>query len=118
MYRLPNDFDFSVFVGKTLEMVCVTANTICLHFGADVSITIEAEYSVSGAAEQRPRKAVVPEFDPVVLSLIEHSVTVASGTPEGTLILEFDMGAILRCYDPTELYEAYSIRMGDRTVIV
>jgi hypothetical protein len=45
MYGLPKDFDGGFLVGRTLEMVCFSENQMALHFGAEISITIESAFS-------------------------------------------------------------------------
>lgn len=44
MYKFPEDFDAAVFVGRTLEMVCVNANQVYFHFNDDLMICAESAF--------------------------------------------------------------------------
>jgi len=40
MYGLPKNFDGSFLIGRSLELLCFSANQVNLHFGLDVSISV------------------------------------------------------------------------------
>lgn len=44
MYGLPSDFDASIFVGRELQQVSFTVNTVHLTFDGDVAITLESSF--------------------------------------------------------------------------
>lgn len=117
MYGLPADFDAAFFVGKRLEMVCINANQIYLHFSGDTTITIEAEYSVH-QGDFEPERHAVPTLAPLTLTLLEHAVVSAQGDPGGTLTIAFDNGVVVRCFDSSRQYESYRILNDGKTTIV
>jgi hypothetical protein len=45
VYGLPKDFDGSMFIGRTVELISFSVNTIHISFDGDVSITIEIEHA-------------------------------------------------------------------------
>jgi len=118
MYGLPKDFDGQIFVGRALEMLCVNATQVYLHFGDQLSICVEANYSLQSNRDSEAHIIDVPAVEPDLFKLLEQSVTAASAQADGTLVLEFDNDFVFKCYDPTDLYEAYEIRDGDRKIIV
>jgi len=118
MYGLPNDFNFDFFIGLTLEMVCVNANQIYLHFDRDVSLTIEDAYSLQDERFDILSQLRAPEVRLDLFALIERSLVSATGEKSGTLILGFDNGAIFRCYDLSDQYESYRITNGNQVTIV
>lgn len=116
MYRLPVDFDGSFFIGRKLEMICANANQIYLHFGQQITITVE-----SSLTYQRGDATVtigVPLSNCDIVALLEHSITQVSPMKDGTLTLMFDNGDVLKCLDDRPNYESYRIRNGDKEVIV
>jgi hypothetical protein len=118
MYRLPTDFDPAFLIGRTLDQICFTANTITFQFDGEVAITLEGGYAHGGADLRLDAPiAFVPEPQPNLMELIEHAVLRAEGSSDGTLTLFFDHGQQLRCFDHAH-YEAYQIRHGERVIIV
>ena len=118
MYGSPKDFDGQIFVGRTLEMLCVSANQIYLYFSGQLSICVEASYSLQSKNLAEARIVGVPTVEPDLFKLLERSVIAASAQEGGTLVLEFDNDFVFKCYDPTDLYEAYEIRDGVRKIVV
>lgn len=45
MYALPTDLDLSGFIGKTLEQVSFSVNTIHMAFEDGFSITLESSFA-------------------------------------------------------------------------
>jgi len=64
MYGLPKSFDASVFVGKTLEMLCFNVSQICLHFDNHTKITIEGTLTYQTTANT----GLIQKISPPVLS--------------------------------------------------
>ena len=118
MYGLPPNFDTSVFVGKTLQMICFNANQIYLHFASDLVLTIEGKFlHKKGAADQLAQALAVPITTSDLMLLLERSVSIASGSEDGTLTLVFDNRHILKCFDDRQ-YESYRIKNGDEEIII
>lgn len=115
MYGLPEDFDAGIFVGSSVEQICVTANQIVVQFEGRLILTLEGTFCVSvrpsTAAESHPvlQRLRVPTFLPEILSLIEQKVINATGTRDGTLTLQFEKGDRLQALDDSSAYESYRI---------
>lgn len=118
MYGLPTDFDSGIFVGRTLELVCFAAYQFNLHFGQNLMIQVNGEYSLQMDAGSEPEIIEPPEFHPGLTKLLEQTVSNASSTRDGMLTLQFSSGAVFTCYDRTPGYESYYIHIGDRRIIV
>jgi hypothetical protein len=118
MYGLPADFDCSFFNGRTVEMICISANQIYLHFDQEVVLTVEGRYSIEDSTSAVLKSVRVPEIDVALFDIIEQSVLRSIAETNGTLTLFFQNGYIIKCYDDTELYEAYRIQNGGSITIV
>ena len=118
MYGLPKGFDGQIFVGCALEMLCINTTQIYLHFSDQLSICVQASYSLQSNRDSQVRIVEVPMVEPDLFKLLEQLVIAASAREDGTLVLEFGNDFVFKCYDPTDLYEAYEIRHGDRTIVV
>jgi hypothetical protein len=114
MYGLPSDFDCNRFVERVLGMVCLTANQICLHFDTNLTITVEGSYAVQAGTHVR---ASAPQFIPALADLVEKRVVAARAEAGTTLVLTFDEGSEISCYDDAH-YESYKIQDGDTVIIV
>jgi hypothetical protein len=124
LYGLPEDFDARIFVGSTVEQICVTANQIVVQFEVRFILTIEGPYCLlvrsSATAESQPvtQRLQVPTFVPEILSLIEQKVISATSTRDGTLTLQFEKGDLLQVLDDSPAYESYRIFHRGVEVIV
>lgn len=118
MYGLPENFDCSFFSGRIVEMLCVNANQIYLHFDRDVTLTLEGKYSLQKVDIALLKLVEVPYVEPDLFKLIEQAVSRVVARTDGTLSLTFANGFTLNCYDETNLYESYRIRNGDQITIV
>ncbi len=117
MYGLPEDFDAGIFVGRTVQLVSVSAFQIHLDFDEDIQIGIASDYSVQRSSGSG-NTVSPPMVDQTLFSLIEKRVTAAAADDEGTLTLTFENGLKLKVFDPNEDDESYEIMIGDRSIIV
>lgn len=118
MYGLPPDFDASVFIGKELEQICFSVNTITFHFGLDVSITVVSLFIYRVATEGPECTETIPLHSSNAMRLLEKTVTSAVGQIDGTLSLTFGDGSNLMFIDDTHQYESYHIRIGNTEIHV
>lgn len=119
MYGLPENFDGSFLLGRTLEMICFNANQIYLHFDGQVTITIEGTFSHQRAQSGSNTQVLsIPVSESDLRQLLEHKVSAISADKDGTLSLVFDDGQTLTCYDQLPNYESYQISQGDNVIIV
>lgn len=119
MYGLPEDFDGSFFVGRVLEYVTFSANSVALVFDSAVCLTIESsfEYQPSGKNVQVERQCV-PADSSTVMQLIGRSVEAVEFERAGTLTLHFVGGQVFRCFDDQAHYESYRIAHGNDETFV
>jgi uncharacterized protein DUF6188 len=116
MYGLPENFDASVFVGRRLEQVSFTANTLRLLFDEEVAITLEASFI--HRQQGREKKEAVPPQSSELMKLLGRTVRRAEGRRDGTLTLEFDEGEAIVCLDDSPQYESFHIQIRDKELHV
>jgi hypothetical protein len=121
MYALPDNFDAAVFVGRMLEQVSFTTNTVAFDFDRGVSITVLGEVWHEGRDDRGDRWLDVNAV-PVRQSRLMHLLgqEVASGSVDGraTLVLEFGSEHTLRLVADAAQYECYHLRIGDDLIVV
>jgi hypothetical protein len=127
MYGLPKDFDVSVFVGKVLDSVSFSANTVSFAFGdADayappprLSITVQfsLQHQLPSESDQSNRQSV-PLSESKLMQLPGHSVVRANIEDDGTLVVAFDNEHVLTVFHDQSIYDSYEIDWGDRETIV
>jgi len=118
MFGLPKDFDASILVGRTLELICFAQYQIFLHFDEKVSIDVRSALSHQESLNLAPRRVEIPVLQSDLMVLLGHSTVKAFGNDEGTLSLEFDNGHSLHCLDDSKQYESYTITYSGREIIV
>lgn len=118
MYGLPPDFDPSIFIGRELQQVSFTANTVHLAFDTDIAITLESTFEF----QLDKRTEVVKQSPPVqvssLMSLIGRQVCSASSNSDGTIILEFAGGGAFTCIDDSKQYESYHVWIHGNEIVV
>jgi hypothetical protein len=119
MYGLPKGFDAGFLVGRTLETVLFSENTVSFTFGDRVSVTVTSalQHQLSSESDQ-PNVQSVPLSESKLMQLPGHCVTQAKGEEEGTLVLVFDNGHVLKVFDNDPHYECYSINDGEHEIFV
>lgn len=119
MYGFPSGFDASRFVGRTLELVSFSENTVHLSFDETVSITIESCFAhwTQGDVGHSHRRTV-PVSDSQLMQMLGASIESAEAASDGTLTLRFTNGHMFACYDDAPMYEAYRMRFGDEEIFV
>lgn len=122
MHGLPKDFDVSIFVGKTLVSLHFYEFSISMNFEDRekhpleltrvdcVLLTLESSYSHQRSEDKLEVRIDIPTQQSTLLELVRRSVRAASAEFPGTLVLEFQGGHVLKCYDDTNMYESYHIR--------
>jgi len=119
MYGLPEDFDGSFFIGRVLEAVSYTSNSLVLGFDNGVSITIESTFEYRAAVnEAHVERQRVPVASSAVMQLLGHSVEAVEAVSEGTLTLRFNGGHVFMCFDDQPDYESYRIAKGSDEIFV
>lgn len=118
MYGLPATFDASVLVGKELDEVCFTVNTITFSFKEDVLITVMGSFIHRDKQSTTINKQSVPVSSSSLMSLVGKAVQLAEARQDGTLSLHFEAGHTLVLLDDSQEYESYIIRIGDEETIV
>jgi hypothetical protein len=111
MYGLPPDFDPSAFVGKTLDQVAFSANTVHLTFDDNSSITLLSSFAYKHAGELL-EEGVVPVSESRLMQLVAKIVTGGEVLDRGTLVLHFEEKRSLYCFEDATAYESYWITLG------
>ena len=118
MYGLPLDFDHLIFVGRTLQQISFSANTIGFEFDGDLSITLLSSFAHK-RGDELLEKGDVPVIEAKLMQLAEKVVTSCEVVDNGrTLVLHFENGRSLYCYDDSDQYESFTITYGGREVFV
>ena len=119
MYGLPRGFDASRLVGRTLDFVTFTSNTVHFSFDGGASITIEASFThwIRGAAPSSQRLSV-PVSESRLMQVVGAAVSAARATEDGTLVLDFTNGQSIAVHDDSPRYESYRMQLGDEEIIV
>lgn len=121
MYGLPEDFDGTFFIGRSVLMVGFSLGMTELIFDEDVSLGLFASYECSFADSENNIEYRRDE-SPITLSrlmqLIGCKVKSVDAERCGTLTLYFDKGHVFRCFDDTSGYESYDIGYKDKRIIV
>jgi hypothetical protein len=122
MYGLPKDLDFSFIVGKRLDQVSFAQSVIFFFFDDKISITLESTFQHQSRQDVENLRLGVTQSVPVthstLMQLVGRSVVSATGDDEGTLILVFDDGQVLRCLENRSPYESYSFTDGEHLYVV
>jgi hypothetical protein len=119
VYKLPADLDLTMFVGRTVDALTFTENTV--HFvlsgDDDLSITVEGE-TLHELEAGGIYSETVPATETRLVQLLGRTVTRASSEGDVTLRLEFEGGHTVRIIGESDLYEMYRITFGSREIIV
>lgn len=118
MYGLPPHFDASVFVGRTLDLICFSTNTMDISFEGNVSITVMGSFSYQRSPSEPAIKQSLPVMSSDLMGLLGKEVLRAEGSIDGMLSLEFADQHVVTFLDDVPNYEAYIIRIGEREIIV
>lgn len=118
MYGLPPDFDASIFVGRELEQVSFSANTVHLTFDDDIAITLESSFLFQTDKTQTAVKQEPPVQSSSIMSLVGRRVCSARSTSDGTLTLQFTGDGTFTCVDDSEEYESYHIWFCGKEIVV
>jgi hypothetical protein len=123
MYRLPKDLDLSFFAGKMLNIVSFSTNTLWFKFDGKIEITVWSCYQQQQKMDVEKNQlgtvqSVYQLTASWLMQLVGHSVVTASADEEGTLILTFDHGQVLRCLNDQPAYECYSFTDGEHEYVV
>lgn len=118
MHGLPSAFNVAPLIGRMLEQVSFTINTVHLAFDRSTSITIESCYA--HAFDQGAGlvdRIQVPPKQSTLMQLIGQSITAVETQVDGTLTLKFSNGQSLSCFDDSS-YEAYRLKIDNLEIVV
>ena len=120
MYGLPHTFDASVFVEKTLQRIEFTVNTVKLALDDDTSIVVESQlcHQWKNPHSRWEDRTTIPATESRLMRLLDKHVVGGSVEGQGTLVLQFSNGDILRVVEDSEQYECYQLRIGSTEIIV
>lgn len=102
-YVLPEDFDFIVPAFPSNDK--------------QIMITVHGRFSHRRTEDSEEKSIDFPLQESDLLQLLEHKISKASLDDDGSLILKFDHGHVLKCFnDPA--YESFYIRFGGYEMII
>jgi hypothetical protein len=121
VHGVPKDFDPTGFVGRRLELISFTANTVHFVLEGDYSLTAESslEHDLGQCAGGiGPIRYEVPVSESGLMQWIGKLVIAGMVERSGTLLLRFEDGQALRLFDDSESYESYKINCAGSEIIV
>lgn len=118
MYGLPVDFDPAVLRGEELVQVCVGQSDLILNFEPRLSILVTSAVAYAPAGGRPVTFASFPEAGRELLALLGDTVDTVSLLNGRTLQLHFRTGASLAIVDDSDRFESYTIKRGDRLIVV
>jgi hypothetical protein len=118
MFGLPADTDLSFLHGRQLTQVCVGQYQVLMHFDEEVSISVDSEIDISheatAMADQSTSSANPGDLLPALGALVKN----ASAPGDGSLVISFDNGVVVKVLDSSLRYESYQIWNGSEIIIV
>ncbi len=117
MYGLDKNLDLGFLIGKNLLQICVGSFQVILNFDANVSISIESTFDC-GSEDKSKRTGNLLETAPSLFHLLGKHIKEIKIEDEGTLVLTFSDGTIVRLYDSNAATESYQINSLKGSVIV
>ena len=118
MKGLPKTFDTSLFVGRTVDAVSFTVNTVSINFDGGLILTIEGPFehtAAFGAIGNQLNEPPISESR--LMQLAGHQVTEATVVDDGGICLSFEGRQYLRCIRGSEPYECFHISQGGLEVV-
>ncbi len=117
MYGIPSDFDPSIFIGRELQQVSFTVNTVHLTFDDDIAITLDSSFVFQLDRAEKEVKQAPPVRVSSLMSLVGRQIS-ASSCSSGSLTLEFTPGGTLTCIDDSKEFESYHIWIHGKEIVV
>ncbi len=118
MYGLPKDLSLEFLFGQTLLQVCIGAHDLILNFDNDVSMTVTSRIGCAGADATEHEYDDFKKAASDLMVFLNQTIAKAEGREDGTLRLAFDTGETLTIYDDSAEYESYTIRHGEKVIVV
>lgn len=118
MYGIPSGFDPSLFIGRELQQVSFTVNTVHLTFDDEFAITIESSFLFQPDKTAPASRQTLPVRESNLMSLLGHQVSAARSAADRDLILEFTGGGVLTCIDDSREYESYHIWIHGEQIVI
>lgn len=118
MYPLTTHTDLSFLPGAKLLQCCVGENELILNFDNDIRITILSDFAVQVAGAPLMRYTRPTAGAPAVFPLLGDTVTGATATNAGGLLLRFASGTHVELFDTSKEFESFWIRNRRTEIIV
>jgi hypothetical protein len=124
MRGVPDDLPVDMFLGASLEQVCIDPWDIQFHFIGPPEASAWMTIIIEGRWELRSATGTVIDWGDRSIGNAQHeafrvhgmltrTVTAASISPPESFTLTVDNGQTLAVYDDSEQYESFSIQPGD-----
>ncbi len=117
MHKIPEDFNFHVIKGKTIDQVAFGSNVITLYFDGGY-IQIEGNFEYTDSERTVTFEEIYPiSHDFGLLQLLDTAIIDIMTTTRETLILTFNNGHRL-ILQGVDQYESFSVCVDGKTIIV
>lgn len=119
MYKIPQTFDSAKFIGKIVEQICFTSNTISINFGLDCYLQIEGAFEFTDTEGLFYIENLFPiSTDLRLLKLLEKSIVdVNINKLRNNITIVFEDKCVLTLIGDDH-YESYRIKLGVIEILV
>ncbi len=118
MYRLPDNFDVTVFVGRTLEQVCFTVNTVSFSFDGELRLTVEGAFQHQVSSDGAGLDEGEPPVRASRLMQLAGEIVARASADLDSLSLFFRNGQRFRCHGDSMQFESFRVvHRGKETIV-
>jgi len=104
-------------VGKTLFQICIGEHDLIFNFDEPVSISITSSIGLTLPESKEQTWEDFRQGIGFLVALLSQSVSSVSSSTDGTVILKFREGGVLKLYDSNKQYESYRIKGGNKPIV-
>lgn len=113
-----NGVDLGFLIGATLIQVAIGENEIILHTHPPSTILIQSKVLITAPGETVTDLDAAVQVGTALLPLLGKTITEATGTPPGSLVLKWSDGTTVEILNDSDQYECYSITHGTDFFVV
>jgi len=119
MFTLPEKFDGSFLLGKTIETICFGQYQININLSDGIWLQIEGRYEHLSADGRLFQKGEgFPLSETTLIRLLDSSILKCRTIDGRDLLLEMSNGDQLSIMGDNGMYEAYRIFNGEKEIVV
>jgi hypothetical protein len=118
MHGLPEDTDLTFFRGAALQQACVGQNEVILRLDPDIEVMVAGDIRMTSAAGVAQLSQTAPRSGCLLVSLLGRVVEAAHPEADGSMKLTWNSGEIVEVLDSFPEFESYTVRSGERVIVV